>query len=159
MHVCCLCGKGRKTSDNTDRRKAFLTNMHDLDIIPTLFEHNDLTLSENIIDKHIDHLFTTYPDVNVIYTHSLCDQHFEHQLVAERLLLKCRKTAASNVKEFYTSVLPNSLWTYDQFGKFTPNYFIDISRVIEQKKNALKRYKCELQTDSNDLRSIEAIID
>ncbi len=159
VHVCCLCGNGRKDSDNVIRQNAFLNNIKELDVSYNVFDNKDLTLNSDIVNTYIREVFSFYKNIDTVFTHSLCDNHFEHKLLAEQILLKCRKTKDSNINSLYTSVMPNSAWTYNQFGNFTPNYFVDISDVIEQKKIALNRYITELIFDSNDLRSTDAIID
>lgn len=105
---------------------------------------------------------TKYIDIispDIVFSHSTSDLHYEHRIVAEEVLIACRRQCRSTVKELYATVSPAGIMqAFNLKNIFIPNYFVDISDYIEQKKQALALYDMELPVDNNDIRSSESII-
>ena len=70
----------------------------------------------------------------------------------------CRPLESSYVKEVYSfEILSSTNWsTSHSINNFVPNYYIDISKTIDIKTEALKVYDSEMQEYPN-ARSYEAI--
>mgnify|MGYP006088411281 CR=1 FL=1 len=91
----------------------------------------------------------------VIYTHFSGDLNVDHQITHRALMTACRPLPGSSVKEIYSfEILSSTEWSI--LESFTPNYFIDISQTLEQKKYAIQAYNSELKNFPHP-RSTEAI--
>lgn len=162
IHVAIICGEGRNvtTEQNITIQKtriaAFAQNCSQFTY--TLLPYKDITLTADIVKKEVKNIIDMFkPDV--VFSHLSDDFHYEHRLVADEVLLSCRRQKNCNVKALYASVSPAMMQKYGQKDKaFLPNYFIDITDYIEQKNIALSRYSMELPSDANDIRSAESII-
>lgn len=156
--VLVLCGNG-STNKSLDYRLKRL-DVFEKNVVGFKFKtcnYFDLCLERNNIKKEIESFIAkTKPEI--VFTHSMADMHFEHRLVGEEVLTACRRVGNASVKALYATAAPTQMTAYNQFGSFQPNYFVDISKFIEQKKSALERYSMELPSDSNDIRSAESII-
>lgn len=159
VEVLSLCKNSRKDDNNRKLRLNVYNQIVANNSINTkLHDNYDLELDKKTIDDAIDNEFEQFrPDI--IYTHSIKDLHYEHRLVAESVLLHCRKTKNCMISSLYMTISPTYCWTYAQYGQFIPNYFVDITQFIEEKKKALQLYDMELPTDNNDIRSAESVID
>lgn len=156
--VATLCGAGRIGNMSFKRDLVFQQNINALKVEWIKFnDYQDLTLNKDIIDNCLHDIFEKYQP-NVVFTHSQKDLHFEHRLVAEQVLLKCRSIPNSSVKTLYTTVSPTYTWTYGQYGNFQPNTFVDISEFAKEKQEALKLYNMELPKNQNDNRSVNSIL-
>ena len=91
VNLLTFCGKSRKDDPNWKKQKridSFKRNMNFLKNI-ALLNFNDLTLTDNILEKHMSSfIFQLQPDV--IVTHSSFDNHFEHRIVSQQTLLASR---------------------------------------------------------------------
>lgn len=161
IYIAIVCGKGRKNlsaidiNKQKDRLQAFISNCQQFNY--KLFQHEDITLTQSEVKNDIQRYVNDIkPDV--VFSHFLGDLHYEHRLVAEEIMLACRLQKNSSIKALYTTVSPTIAQTFGQKQLFNPNYFVDISDYIEQKKQALARYNMELPVDNNDIRSSESII-
>ena len=156
--ICCLCGDGRLYKDQESRKTTF---EH---LIKTVYgnssytlKFSDLTLSKKDVMNSVQRIVNEVkPDT--IFTHSIHDLHSEHRLVAEQMLVICRNTYGSTVRNLYFSSGPQCEWSYDTYGKFSPNVFVDISKYRGDKISALELYNTELPTMDEDLRSASSII-
>lgn len=160
VNAICVCGKGRqycKDKKQIQRLDAFKQNLMSIGVKFRIGEFYDLSLTAQNISSF---LHDTMQDIkpNIVFTHSIFDLHFEHRLLAQELLVLCRLSKQSSVKALYQTVSSTYDQTFSQFGVFQPNYFVDISNVIDKKKTALNNYNVELPDDSNDIRSIESIL-
>lgn len=162
INILILCGQGRNTDilaniEKQQRRmKAFARNCKDFNY--KLCQHKDITLTANTIKEDIKtYIDNISPDI--VFSHSMSDLHYEHRIVAEEVLVACRRHCRSTVKELYaTASQAGVMQAFNLKNIFMPNYFIDISDYIAQKKQALALYDMELPTDDNDIRSSESII-
>ena len=91
---------------------------------------------------------------NIVYTHFWDDMNQDHKRVFEASLIATRQVPKSSVKELICYETPSST----DWGKrtFQPNYFVDITKNIENKLKALKNYKEEINEYPHP-RSIEAV--
>lgn len=107
----------------------------------------------NVIEKKIDEF---QPDI--VYTHHWGDINKDHRLVFESTMVSVRPTPNQTVKKIYTYETPSSTeWDTTQLNKiFIPNVFVDISKHIKQKINAVKAYETELRPYPHP-RSPEAV--
>lgn len=160
VNVACICGKGRcHCNDESQnlRLNAFKQNLQDIAVDFTLGDLHDLTMTAQNVSCFLRDIIQCMKPA-VVFTHSAADLHFEHRLLANELLVACRALSHSTVKELYQTVSPTYDQAFSQFGIFQPNFFVDISRFINEKQKALSRYEVELPADINDIRSAESIL-
>lgn len=162
INILILCGQGRNTgiSANVEKQQqrieAFARNCKDFNY--KLCQHKDITLTADVIKEDINTCINNVsPDM--VFSHSMSDLHYEHRMVAEEVLVACRRHRRLTVKELYAAVSPAGIMqAFNLKNTFTPNYFVDISDYIAQKKQALALYSMELPADNNDIRSSESIV-
>lgn len=114
---------------------VFLFNLPDnrFDTVPLL---DIFKIVENLIDK-------LQPDV--IYTHHVGDLNIDHQIVHRAVLTAARPIKNCPVKEICTFEIPSSTeWAFHQFEPvFHPNVFVDITKTLEIKVQAMRIYESE----------------
>jgi len=108
-------------------KKYFFHDLPDakLDTVPQL-EVNKII--ESIIQK-------IKPEI--VYTHFAKDLNKDHSIVHDSTLVACRPSKTPFIKKIYA---------YEVFGStldFKPDYYVDITKFIEKKINALSEYKTE----------------
>lgn len=159
VYLLTLCGNSRKNDQLKQYRYnvykqniSFLTGWH-------CCKYKDLSLNYDIVKNEIERSFK-YINPQCIVTHSICDNHFEHRLISNEILVQCRIKGQSYIKSLWHSFIPMNLQTYNQHGLFQPNTFIDISKYINDKKMALQKYADinEIPYDNNDIRSIQSCL-
>ena len=80
----------------------------------------------------------------IIYTHYSGDLNIDHRLTFQAVLTATRPVKGCSVKEIYSFEIPSSTeWAYPD--TFRPNVFIDVTKTINKKIKALKRYKSEVK--------------
>ena len=140
VYVYCLCGKGSvdRNLENQDKRlNIFKNSRFSKDATIIYGNHIDLSLNKEIVKKSFNNVLNDIKP-NYVYTHSIADNHFEHRLLGEVSLLLCRKNFSNDyLHGLFHSCSPTTLQTYDQYGKFVPNYFVDISKYSEGKQYML----------------------
>ncbi len=101
------------------------------------------TLPQIELVKHIEsHIDDFKP--NIVFTHSGDDVNSDHRVTFMSSLAALRPIKSQSVNEFLTfEVLSSTEW--NTLNPFKPNYFIDISQVLELKINALKLYDKEVK--------------
>ena len=93
----------------------------------------------------------------VIYTHSFCDLNIDHQLTHSAVMTASRPTLENNINEIYGfEVLSSTEWSTAQRNKFTPTFFVDITKQISIKNKAIKLYKDEMRSPPHS-RSIKHV--
>lgn len=81
---------------------------------------------------------------DVIYTHHRGDLNIDHRITYAAVLTACRPVRGETVKEIYSfEVLSSSEWNYP--STFNPNIFIDITKTLDKKIDALECYEGELK--------------
>ena len=95
---------------------------------------------------------------DIMFTHHHGDLNVDHNITFRAALTACRPIKDESVKEVYSFEIPSSTEWNAPSSKtyFMPDYFVDISKSIETKINALKEYKSELR-DFPHPRSLEAV--
>ncbi|OOV88036.1 PIG-L deacetylase family protein [Oceanospirillum linum] len=83
---------------------------------------------------------------DIIYTHHASDLNIDHKITSQAVMTACRPQPGLSVKEIYTfEVLSSTDWQPSDLAPFTPNLYVDISDYLEQKKQALEAYDCEIR--------------
>lgn len=129
-------------------KDVFLFSLPDnrFDTVPLL---DIVKMIENLIDK-------LQPDV--VYTHHGGDLNIDHQIVHRAVLTAARPIKNCPVKEIYTFEVPSSTdWSFQQFEPaFHPNVFVDITKTLESKVEAMQLYESEARSFPHP-RSPEAL--
>ena len=99
-----------------------------------------------------------YVGPDLVFTHFYGDLNIDHQLTFKAVMTACRPTKGDSVKEIYSFEIPSSTeWNApSSLTYFMPDYFVDVSKSIKAKINALKEYKTELR-DFPHPRSLKAV--
>ena len=109
------------------------------------------------IVKEIEKKILKYkPDL--ILTHHANDLNIDHQLTHKAVITASRPQPNSTVKKILTfEVLSSTGWTDpSKSNTFNPNYFVDITKYIKKKIEALNVYKTEMRPFPH-ARSIKAV--
>jgi len=97
----------------------------------------------------------------VVYTHHIGDLNIDHQITHKAVMTACRPQPEFCVKEIYTfEVLSSTRWnSQTTMNIFTPNVFIDITKIWRKKTNALFCYKNELREfpHARSYKGVEAL--
>jgi len=95
----------------------------------------------NEITQHIAKIKPT-----IIYTHSSKDLNIDHRNCLESVLIATRITKWGKLKKILSFEIPSSTeWSFNLFGTFSGNYFVNIERFIKQKMKLLDMYKYEFK--------------
>jgi len=94
----------------------------------------------------------------VVYTHHGGDLNIDHRIVHQGVVTACRFQPGSPVKKVLTFETASSTeWSTPSIGSdFRPNYFVNISDVMDIKRDALEAYHMEMRPFPH-ARSIENI--
>lgn len=94
---------------------------------------------------------------SIVYTHYIGDLNIDHRITSDATQTALRFQPGSDVECIYQfETLSSSDWNIFSQNKFIPNYFLDISNVIELKKQALTMYTEEIR-DWPHQRSLKAL--
>jgi LmbE family N-acetylglucosaminyl deacetylase len=95
---------------------------------------------------------------DIVFTHHQGDLNIDHQITFKAVMTACRPTKDETVKEIYSFEIPSSTeWNApSSLTYFMPDYFVDVSKSIKVKINALKEYETELR-DFPHSRSLKAV--
>ncbi len=111
------------------------------------------------IVKKVENKITKFkPDT--IFTHYSECLNIDHKITYQAVLTACRPLKNSPVKKILSfEILSSTEWSKNKNKAFDPNYFIDITKAIEGKINALKFYKEELREypHSRSLKGVKAL--
>lgn len=121
IRVVVCCGAGRRSateSQQLKRMRAFEKTMDELGVeriaMPDSF---DLELTRETIDAVAASEIARFkPDV--VATHSVASLHRDHRLVAEQMLVACRRINGSSVRVLLAACSPADSHAYGQFGSF-----------------------------------------
>ncbi|HEY4348161.1 MAG TPA: PIG-L deacetylase family protein [Gaiellaceae bacterium] len=81
---------------------------------------------------------------HTIYTHLATDLNVDHGVVHRAVLTATRPMGADAVREIYAFEVPSSSdWAFGQFGPFKPGLFVDISKTLDAKVDAMELYESE----------------
>ena len=94
---------------------------------------------------------------SLIFTHFRHDLNIDHRLAFNAVLTAVRPQAGTSVKGIYSFEVPSSTeWAFNANDNFSPNYFVDISNFMEEKKSLLALYRAEMR-DYPHPRSFENV--
>jgi LmbE family N-acetylglucosaminyl deacetylase len=93
-----------------------------------------------------------------VFTHHWGDLNIDHRITCQSVLTACRPYPTQVVKEIYSfEIVSSTEWSSPSADDiFIPNHFVDISKTIDVKIDALKAYNQEMY-DFPHSRSIENI--
>ena len=100
----------------------------------------------DIVKAVEDHIEKIQPEV--VYTQHGGDLNIDHVCTFRAVLTALRPVARCTVKKVYAYEVPSSTeWSFRKFAPvFSPNVFVDISKTIEKKVDAMKLYEGEIRT-------------
>lgn len=106
-----------------------------------------------IIEKYIS---KNRPEI--IFTHCGSDLNVDHRIVFQSTLTACRPMKGLSVKKILSwENMSSTEWSSNKIGnQFSPNIYVDVSKTISLKKEALSFYKDEMRPFPHP-RSWEAI--
>ncbi len=119
------------------------------------FLDNEMDKSSNLeITKSIEHVIENFkPDR--VFTHSPYDVNIDHRSIYHATLTATRPHSSYSVPEVISFEVPSSTEWYFP-SNFQPNIFIDISKELKFKLNALKAYNTEIKKFPHP-RSVEGL--
>ena len=80
----------------------------------------------------------------VVYTHHSGDLNIDHAVVHRAVVTATRPLESSPVREVLAFEIPSSTeWSFQQFGTFRPNVFVDVSDALDLKLQAIACYESE----------------
>jgi N-acetylglucosamine malate deacetylase 1 len=96
---------------------------------------------------------------DIVYTHAAADLNLDHQIVHEAVLTACRPIPGQCVKRILCFEVPSSTeWRgAGSASAFVPNWFVDISATLADKRAALGEYAGEMRPWPH-ARSIDACV-
>ena len=98
----------------------------------------EITQSLELIIEHIQ--------PSVIYTHHHGDLNIDHRITHAAVMTACRPLPDSSVREIFGfEVLSSTEWSSKQTSPFVPNYFVDITRQLRTKLDAVEAYAEEMR--------------
>lgn len=108
----------------------------------------DELLDERLLDVIVpleDCVMAVRPDV--VYTNHRGDSSQDHRAVFQASMIACRSLSRHRVPKVVTYEVPSSTDIAPPFPEyaFSPNYYIDISRFLNKKVEALRAYARELR--------------
>jgi LmbE family N-acetylglucosaminyl deacetylase len=112
---------------------------------PLVFGNSDCTLELKTCLLDVESVINNLkPDA--VFTNNISDIHRDHRIVSECVMVACRPKPESSVKELYMCEIPASTeWSMGQIEPiFTPNYFVDVSDYMFEKRQVLSFYDTEI---------------
>ena len=92
---------------------------------------------------------------NIIYTHHHGDLNIDHRITHHAVLTACRPVPGNSVCEIYSfEVMSSTEWATPEAAPFMPNHYVDISKHLNAKFDALRAYQLEMR-DAPHSRSIQ----
>jgi len=119
------------------------------------FPDNEMdTVSLLEVTKSIENQISSFKP-EIIYTHTNFDINIDHRMCYQATLVATRPQKNTKIKQVISYEVPSSTEWYFP-SSFSPNIFVDISKEISFKKNALKAYKNEIRQFPHP-RSVDAL--
>jgi len=92
----------------------------------------------------------------IVLTHFERDLNVDHRVTYQAVLVAARPMAGECVREIYSFEVPSSTeWAYPM--SFSPDTFVDISKTLDLKIEALREYATELRKAPHP-RSVEGLM-
>lgn len=84
---------------------------------------------------------------NIVYSHHASDVNIDHRIVHEAVVVACRPQPGNSVRRLlFFEIMSSTEWQPAvSRSSFQPNWFIDISQVLDLKLEALAAYRSELR--------------
>ena len=154
--VVSLCKGNRPGADVKDTRiKTFTSNCERMGVSAIIDNQSDTLMERSKTQTAVNSIINEIKP-EIVYTHFNGDIHQDHRLVSECVMVACRPKPESSVKELLMCEQPASTeWAFDQFGKFSPNVFVDISSYAVVKGELLENYNTEVYMFP-DARSVDS---
>jgi len=109
--------------------------------------------------KNVEEVITKFKP-NIIYTHHPSDLNIDHSIVHRAVITASRPQPKHTVKKILMfEIMSSTNWTAKfpkQKSFFNPNYYVDITNVLNKKLKMLRYYKSEMKKWPHS-RSIKAI--
>lgn len=138
---------------NDSKKAAKIMGVDDIKFLD--FPDNEMDMVSNLqITKEIEYVIEKFKP-HTVYTHSQYDVNIDHRILYDATITATRPTPNGNVKEVISYEVPSSTEWYFP-SRFSPNIFVDISKELSVKINALMAYKNEVRKYPHP-RSAEAI--
>ena len=98
-------------------------------------------------------------DPEIIVTHHHGDLNIDHKIISKAVLTACRPHPGSNLKRILSFEVPSATgWdVLSTDNTFTPNWYEDISFMLDLKIEALREYESEIKKWPH-FRSFESIV-
>ncbi len=94
---------------------------------------------------------------NVVYTHHIGDLNVDHCITHKAVLTACRPMPKTSVQAIFAfEIMSSTDWALSNSEVFNPNHFVDISRHLQKKMDALGAYVMEMRNSPHS-RSAEHI--
>ena len=120
------------------------------------FPDNEMDRISNLeITKAVESVIEDYKP-EIVYTHSQYDINVDHRAIYYATITATRPSKNNNIKEVISFEVPSSTEWYFP-SNFSPNIFVDITKELNAKLNALKAYTTEIRNFPHP-RSVEALI-
>ncbi len=142
-----LRGQARQTARSMGVKEIVLYDFPDnrFDSVPLL----------DLVKKVEDLVARLRPDV--VYTHHLGDLNVDHALLARAVVTATRPVPGQVVRSVLSFEIPSSTeWAFRDESAFRPHHFVDISRTLSRKLDALGLYQEEMR-DFPHPRSPQAV--
>ena len=127
-----------KAAEYLGAESVILENFPDnrFDMVPLL----------DIVKRIESEIEAFHPDI--IYTHHNGDLNIDHAITHRAVLTATRPTGDFAVREIYAFEIASSTdWAYGEFEEvFNPNVFLDISKTLDKKIQAMEMYESEKRT-------------
>lgn len=149
-----------KSKLNSLQKQMLLANnalgVHNTKILKLPDNRFDSLVLLDIVKKIEKVIFNYKPDI--IYTHSSKDLNQDHKITNQAVLIACRPQGKFKVKKIlFFEILSSTEWQNSESNMFKPNYYINISKFIDQKLEALSFYKTEIREWPHP-RSMEGVM-
>lgn len=95
-----------------------------------------------VVELHIENM-----QPEIVYTHYFGDVNLDHRITYQAVVTACRPQPGHSVKKLLTfETVSSTEWQPPQHGMvFDPNWFVDISKTLEKKMQALAVYESEMR--------------
>jgi N-acetylglucosamine malate deacetylase 1 len=97
----------------------------------------------------------------IVYTHHAGDLNIDHRMTHEAVVTACRPIPGQVVKKllFFEVASSTEYQVAGTFQVFNPNWFVDISKTLSLKLEALGAYQSEMRAwpHARSLKSLEAL--
>ena len=135
------------------KKAAKILGISEIDFMD--FPDNEMDMISNLqLTKTIENEIAKFKPT-IVYVPTKYDVNVDHQAVYNSTITATRPQKDTHVKQVISFEIPSSTEWYFP-SEFSPNIFVDITKEIRSKTNALKKYKNEIRKFPHP-RSIDAL--